>query len=188
MTETVIATRATITIGPLSVDGFMLPDGSYRMSLSQTADAVGLSPRNAFDFLKSKGIKSLLGKGYTDSVSSIEIESTDQVRGQSRIRGLPLEVVTAYWIWQTFRGNKKAIALVMALATETLERRFDNVFGVEKSEDDYNAMLFKRVESLEIDIDAAYTVADDMAREVLELRRYIKEQGLPGPYSLEDGE
>ena len=188
MSDTVIATRAIITIGSLSVDGFMLPDGSYRMSLSQTADAVGLAPRNAFDFLQSKGIKSLLGKGYTDSVSSIEIESTDQVRGQSRIRGLPLEVVTAYWIWQTFRGNKKAIALVMALGTETLERRFDNAFGVERSEEDYNTMLFKRVESLETDIGEAYIVADDIARENKELWFYIKEQGLPGPYSLEDGE
>ena len=42
MTDTVIATRSTITIGPLSVDGFMLPDGSYRMSQTQTAEAVGL--------------------------------------------------------------------------------------------------------------------------------------------------
>ena len=31
MTDTVIATRATIAIGPLSVDGFMLPDGSYQL-------------------------------------------------------------------------------------------------------------------------------------------------------------
>ena len=75
----------------------------------------------------------------------------------------------------------------MALATETLERRFDNVFGIKKSEDDYNAILFKRVKSLEIDINAAYIVADDMARENDELRRYIKEQGLPGPYTLEEG-
>lgn len=32
MSESIKATRATVAIGALIVDGFMLPDGSYRMS------------------------------------------------------------------------------------------------------------------------------------------------------------
>ena len=187
--ETVIATRATITIGPLSVNGFMLPDGSYRMSQTDAGEAVGLSERNARDFLKTKALKSLLGEGYTPAISAvkeIEIDSSAQIRGQSRFNALPLEIVSAYWQWQSHRGNKKALALCLALMTETLERRFDTVFEVERSEDDYNATLFKRVESLETDIGEAYIVADDMTRENEELWFYIKEQGLPGPYSLED--
>ena len=32
MTESVKAVRAPVQIGYLTVDGFMLPDGSYRMS------------------------------------------------------------------------------------------------------------------------------------------------------------
>jgi hypothetical protein len=32
MTESIKATRASVQIGALEVDGFMLPDGSYRMS------------------------------------------------------------------------------------------------------------------------------------------------------------
>ena len=189
MTDTVIATRATITIGPLSVDGFMLPDGSYRMSQKNVADAVGKPAMNASRFLGSKAIKGLLGGDYTDhGLEQIAIGTGEGKRGQSRINALPLEVVTAYWIHQCSQGNKKAIALVMALATETLERRFDNVFGIEKSEDDYNAMLFKRVESLETDVGEAYVVADDMARENEELWFYIRENNLPGPYKLEDGD
>ncbi|NEO34578.1 MAG: hypothetical protein F6K36_30150 [Symploca sp. SIO3C6] len=187
MSETVIATRKTITIGPLSVDGFMLPDGSYRMSQTQTAEAIGLNEINARRFLGSKSIKGLLGKGYTPDTLAVE-KTDDSKRGGTRINALPLEVVSAFWLQQCTKGNKKAIALTMALLTETLERRFDNAFGVDRTEDDYNATLFKRVESLETDVGEAYTVADDMAREVSELRRYIKEQGLPGPYSLEDGE
>jgi hypothetical protein len=41
MTNSTKATRATVTIGPLTVDGFMLPDGSYQMSQAQAADAIG---------------------------------------------------------------------------------------------------------------------------------------------------
>ena len=48
------AKRATVAIGPLSVDGFQMPDGSYRMSITGAADSVGLTARNAFAFLRSK--------------------------------------------------------------------------------------------------------------------------------------
>ncbi|NEQ98832.1 MAG: hypothetical protein F6K30_19280 [Cyanothece sp. SIO2G6] len=186
MTDAVVATRTQIAIGSLVVDGFMLPDGSYRMSLSQVAESVGLAPRNAFDFLRSKAIKGLLGEGYTDSVSSVEIESSDQSRGQSRISALPLEVVTAYWVWQTFRGNKKAIALVMALATETLERRFDAAFGVELPESQRNERLASRIDRLSQDLERlgeAYAVEDDIRRERDYFAQLLREQGID-PYEL----
>jgi hypothetical protein len=35
---------------------------------------VGLTARNAFDFLRSKTAKRLLGEGYTDSISEVEVE------------------------------------------------------------------------------------------------------------------
>lgn len=69
--ESVKAARTTIQIGSFSVDGFMLPDGSYRMSLSQVAECVELAPRNAFDFLRSKAFKSLMGEGFAVSISNM---------------------------------------------------------------------------------------------------------------------
>ena len=129
------AKRATVEIGPLSADGYPMPNGEYRMSLSSAAKAVGLTPRNAFDFLRSKAAKHLLGEGYTDSVFEVELEpSPDQARGQSRIQAISLTVVSKYWLWQAYRGNKQAFALVDALLQESLERRFDAAFGVEQSE------------------------------------------------------
>jgi hypothetical protein len=86
------ATRAIVELGPASIEGFMLPDGSCRMSQTQAAECVGLSERNARDFLRSKGLKALLGEGYTPAIFEIEPDA-DQARGASRIRGLPLEVV-----------------------------------------------------------------------------------------------
>lgn len=50
MSESTKATRASIQIGDLTVDGFMVPDGTYRMSQTQIAEAVGLTERNARDF------------------------------------------------------------------------------------------------------------------------------------------
>jgi hypothetical protein len=121
-----------VKIGALEVDGFMLPDGSYRLSQAQVAQAVDKPPVNALHFLESTALHSLLGEGYTDyTPEQIEIEPE-----QSRFNALPLEVATAYWINQCFQGNKQALALVMALATETLERRFDTAFGVIPTEQD----------------------------------------------------
>ena len=111
MTESIRATRANVQIGSLEVEGFMLPDGAYRMSLTQTAESVGLGVQNASDFLRSKAIKGLLGFSYTPQTFEIE-PTSKQLRGQSRIRGLPLEVVSAYWLWQSHRGNKQAKELL----------------------------------------------------------------------------
>jgi hypothetical protein len=65
MTESIKATRASVQIGALEVDGFMLPDGSYRMSQAQSAECVGLTERNAREFLDSKTFKRLSCEGYT---------------------------------------------------------------------------------------------------------------------------
>ncbi|NEQ66138.1 MAG: hypothetical protein F6K21_11660, partial [Symploca sp. SIO2D2] len=81
MTESIRATRANVQIGSQEVDGFMLPDGSYRMSQAQVAQAVDKPPVNALRFLGSKAIKSLLGQGYTDyTPEQIEIESEEGKR------------------------------------------------------------------------------------------------------------
>ena len=56
------AKRAPVAIGQLSVDGFQMPDGSYRMSQTQAAESVGLSERNAREFLQSKSLKALMGE------------------------------------------------------------------------------------------------------------------------------
>jgi hypothetical protein len=52
MTDSARATRATVTIGSLMIDG------SYRMSQTQAAECVGLTERNAREFLQSKALKS----------------------------------------------------------------------------------------------------------------------------------
>lgn len=59
MTASVRAIRASVQIGFLTVGGFMLPGGSYRMSQTRAAECVGKPEINARQFLDSKALKSL---------------------------------------------------------------------------------------------------------------------------------
>jgi hypothetical protein len=189
MSESIKATRATIAIGDLSIDAFMLPDGSYRMSQSQAAEAVGLSRRNVSDFLRSNAIKSLLGEDYTGSISDgdqIEIESEGDKRGQSRFISVPLEIVGAYWLWQSFRGNKKALSLCMGLITESLERRFDNAFGIIRTEQERNDRLSQINQQLEkalAILGEGFALDDDVRRERDYFESVLRQNGID-PYSL----
>ncbi len=75
MSDSAKATRATVAIGALEVDGFMLPDCSYRMSQTQAAECVGLTERNAREFLESNAFRRLMGEGYTPAILEIESET-----------------------------------------------------------------------------------------------------------------
>lgn len=189
MTESIKATRHSVQIGALEVDGFMLPDGSYRMSQAQIAQAVSKPPVNALRFLASKAIKGLLGEGYTDyTPEQIEIQSEVGRRGQSRFNALPLEVATAYWINQCFQGNKQALALVMALATESLERRFDHAFGVTRTEQERQERLTGRIQQLERDLaelGEGFAIDDQIKQERDYFERLLRENGID-PWALTD--
>jgi hypothetical protein len=182
MTDSVKATRATVTLGTLTIDGFMLPNGEYRMSLTQTAETVDLGVQNASDFLRSKALKSLAGEGYTPQ--TFEIETDDQVRGQGRFRGLPLEIVRKYWLYQASRGNKKAIALCDALMAETLERRFDRAFNVTRSEDEWDRRLADAIiNQLENVASNAFNEADAATSRERLLEQQLRENGIE-PWAL----
>ena len=58
----------------------MLPDGSYVMSQTQATELVGLTERNARDFLRSKARKGLLGEDYTPAISAIEADGDQTPR------------------------------------------------------------------------------------------------------------
>lgn len=174
------ARRSIISIGALEIEGFQMPDGSYRMSQSSAAAAIELGRQNVSDFLRSKAIKRLLGEGYTGQISGVEVESSDQTRGQTRINALPIEAVNAYWHWQSHRGNKKALQLCMALSAETLDRRFDVAFGVSRSEDEYNQRLADRLQQTEQQLallSEAYAAPDLLREENDRLREQIKQMG-----------
>ena len=188
MSKSIKATRATVAIGDLTVDAFMLPDGSYRMSQTQLAEAVGKDEINARRFLTSKSINAIRGESYTPD--SIEVSSSNEIRGQTRFNALPLDVVTAYWLYQSSQGNKQALALVWALLSESLERRFDDAFGVVRTEQERNDTTTVRIKTLESDLanlGEGFAIDDDIRRERDYLLSVLKDNGL-APYALPDSD
>ncbi|MDX2099676.1 MAG: hypothetical protein SFW36_18005 [Leptolyngbyaceae cyanobacterium bins.59] len=176
------ATRSTVKIGSIEVDGFMLSDGSYRMSQAQSAQAIGEPPVYALRFLESKDSKSLLGKSYTDyKPESVEVESQPGKRGQTRINALPLEVVTAYWLYKASKGNKTALLLTWALLTESLERRFDLAFAVTRTEEERDERLVQKIQQLEATLKRlgeAYAEDDLVLQERNYFENLLKEHGI----------
>ena len=181
MSESQKATRAIIPIGPIQVDGFMLPDGSYRMSQTQTAECIGDDAIYARRFLKSRELKALLGEGYTPD--TFEVDSTGQVRGETRIRGWPLDLVYAYWIYRCFKGDRKAFSLAIALGVETLERRFDNAFNITRTEQERDDRLSQRLQQLEEDLKGAMDFEAAAQYELNYVRDWLKQKGLD-PWEL----
>jgi hypothetical protein len=185
------AARAEIRIGSLIIDGFQLPDGSYRMSQQQASESIGESPVYALRFLRSRASEALLGESYTDySPESIEVDSTNTTgRGQTRINALPLEVVTAYWLYRASNGNKQAILMTWALLTESLERRFDNAFGVAVSEAGYQQRLADRISQLENDFGDDLAMGDIYRSWVATLEQQLRDNGIEPwqPPPLDEG-
>ena len=208
MTESIKASRASVPIGALEVDGFMLPDGSYRMSLTQAALSVEKTAQGISNFLKSKTLKRLLAEagGISNFLKSKTVEALvidtytpDQFlvdigdegsQGQTRIRGVHLEIVSLYWHWESYRGNKRAFILVTGLATETLERRFDVAFGVTRTEQEWNERLIQRNQQLEralAELGEAFTIEDDIRRERDYFERLLLQHGID-PWALPNTE
>ncbi|MGG6298125.1 hypothetical protein ACQ4M4_27340 [Leptolyngbya sp. AN02str] len=181
-------TRADISIGSIVVDGFRLADGSYRMSQQQAAEAIGEPAVYALRFLRSRDSKDALGEDYTDyTPESLPVPTKEGARGESRINALPIEVVVAYWMYRSYKGNRRAFMLSIALMAETLERRFDAAFGVSRSEDDRNQKFSDRLSDRELEaLGMMLAQDDDLRRENAELRRILQENGLD-PYQLPPG-
>jgi len=172
------ARRAPVVIGSLSIDGFQMPDGSYRMSITGAAEAIGTSQQNATNFLRSNALKALQASGYTPQTSEqIEVESEGQVRGQTRITAVPLDITFAFWLYQCSRGNRQAYNLVAALGLETLERRFDAAFGVERSESDRDALLAQRLQADLSALGEAYAEPDALREQVAQLEQQLRDLG-----------
>ena len=204
MSESLKATRTTVAIGALTVDAFMLVDGSYRMSLSQAANCIGKEAQGISNFLRSKALKRLLENAvgtsnflpesltspilddaYKPDLFVVEI-SDDTAKGQTRIRGLQLEIVGLYWQWECLQGNKQAFSIATALTLESLERRFDNAFGVFRSEQERNDTTLTRIKALEKDLanlGEGFAIDADKDREIAYLTSLLKDNGIE-PYGL----
>ena len=113
--------RAVIPLGSVEIEGFMMPDGSYRAKQAAVAQAIGQDEADIQRFFQSEEMAATFVKGHRPEC--IEVANPDQLIPPERITVLPLPAVTAYWLWQSHQGNEKAYELMADLMTEALSAR-----------------------------------------------------------------
>ena len=82
--------------------------------------------------------------------------------------------------------NKSAFSIVIAIGTESLERRFDDAFGVVRTEQERNDATTARIKALEKDLDnlgEGFAIDADKDREIAYLTSLLKDNGIE-PYGL----
>lgn len=90
-------------------------------------------------------------------------------------------MVTAYWLNQAAQNNNQALSLVWALLTESLERRFDDAFGVIRSEQERNDRLSQQIQILERDLTKlgeAYAQDDEIRNRLTHYEQWFQEHGI----------
>lgn len=124
------AKRSEITIAGHKVEVFQLPDGEYVMSQTQATKPINKGNNSIIRFLTNLTSESL--QAEASAIIPIQIEGNNRP-----IQAIPLTVVSAFWMMQAGSGNKAAEALTYACIVESLERRCDAVFKVNRTENEY---------------------------------------------------
>ena len=131
------AKRASIQIAGIEVEVFQLPSGEYIMSQVQVAEAVGKGESLLRMFLTTKQLKPLPHNDFSFAKTATQSDNPYQRGGVRDIKGIPIDIVSEFWMSQAFKRNVKAQALVSACMQEALQRRCDTAFGAVKSEQQY---------------------------------------------------
>lgn len=125
---------------------------------------------------------------YSPDLFIVELSDAAN-KGQHRIRGVPFELV-GLWQWECLQGNKQAFALATALTLESLERRFDDAFGITRTEQERNAVLSRRNQQLEKDLanlGEGFAIDDDIRRDRYYFESLLQQNGID-PYWLPSGD
>jgi hypothetical protein len=126
------AVVAQIDFGYTKVEGLMLPDGSYRMGVSQI---INLLPSLTTLNNATRDVKVLLGNDC--KLLKIPSEISKNPVNTISIDQL-VELVTKL---ATEKLNREAIVLLSIFAIEVLENRFNHAFGVKCTQEEQNKNL-----------------------------------------------
>ena len=141
------ARRILVPFGDILLNGFVLPDGSYALSQSQVAEAIGKRDMSVYRFLvphfsEQKRLKVLSSNDFRLHTFEVEVERDSLTRGGANtVKIIPIRLASAFWLEQACKGNAKAQALSAACMEEALERRFDKIVAIERVEEFYNERL-----------------------------------------------
>ncbi len=136
------AVRAEIKLGEIPLRVYMLANGTYKLAGRNVTDAIGMRMGS---LTEKMGVKTLKALPHMDkSLTGIKAET-----GESFIP-IALEDAATYWGIMARDGNEKALAILVASTTESIERRADAVFNVQRQEEERQQLFElrrKRVEA-----------------------------------------
>lgn len=133
------AKKAVINYGSELLEVFQLPDGSYELSMTQVSDSIDKHDKSFRQFIDGNSLEALSYKDYNFGEVLTE--------GAGRpIKGVPIKIACAYWVYWCAKGNVKARALLAAGAEHVIVQLADKAFGIEHSADFYQSLLVQTVE------------------------------------------
>lgn len=159
MATVIKAQRSPVDIAGIEVFGYLLPNNTYKLAGRNVTDAIEEEHKT---LPRKLGVKSLKDLPNNDL-------SLGQIKAISGETFIPVSIEDAieYWYIMSLSGNKKAAALLKALAIESIERRFDRAFNKEVSEKERDLRLAERFKRLE-----ARKEWTDIIKEIQECRGY----------------
>ncbi|MBW4541257.1 MAG: hypothetical protein KME43_19275 [Myxacorys chilensis ATA2-1-KO14] len=141
MPNTIKATRVSISLGAISLNGYQMPDGSYRLAGRNVTDAIDVQHKSLGEVMGVKSLKQLPGADL--AWGNIKADT-----GESFVP-VALEDASKYWLQMALKGNQKAAAITEACLVEALERRFDEAFNIVKSEAERNLLFKARTQGIQ---------------------------------------
>ena len=123
--------RATVRFfDGLSIDGYRMPDGEFRVSMSGASILLGFAPNWLTRGLGRGGTltKALQGRGFSGSM--VETGTVTATGGESRIKTVSLRDLSSLIHHAATKGKPQAIALQMALTDMALTDFFRDAFGM----------------------------------------------------------
>jgi hypothetical protein len=123
--------RATVRFfDGLSIDGYRMPDGEFRVSLTGASVLLGFSKEWLGRILSKNGnpVKALQGMGFTGQIKKA---ATRSIRGGGdSAQTISIRDLNALILYAATKGKPQAIALQMALTDMALTDFFRDAFGM----------------------------------------------------------
>ena len=141
MAKTIKAERATILLGDIPINVYQMPDGSYKLSGRNVTDAIGEDDKTLPRSYGVKSLKDLPGAG---------LDCPKLNAGKEGVPFYPVSFNDAsiFWHGMSKKGNKIADQIIQAALIESIERRADAAFGVQRSEEERNQRFKARVDGI----------------------------------------
>jgi len=138
MAKAIKAVRAQIFLGDIPLNVYQMPDGTYRLAGRNITDAIKDHPMTLSRSLGVKSLKDLLPNDLSPS----------QIKSETGESFVPVSIENAarYWHAKSLEENEIAQRLTLACLIESIERRADAAFGIQRTEEERNQRLQQRLE------------------------------------------